>query len=253
MIFTGIKRKSNQLFFNKKVKELLGDPAESTSEKIKKVLIVLDDISLKEVTLANLKNNLGIQEKNIEILVFLQKKSKEKDDKHLFSSKDFGWYGKINNDILKNILTKKYDLLINYSKVDNLYNNLLLLHCKVDFRVGFAIFDNRLYDLLIDCKPENLSLFNKELKKYLEILNGFKFNTNGKLGATLFASYTNEFDHVSGDATVNVAAIAPSICFAIKSTVSHQELVVIKNSICSISSFLYFFLRSFSKSSTPQC
>ena len=47
MIFTGIKRKSNQLFFNKRVKELLADAAESTSEKIKKVLIVLDDISLK--------------------------------------------------------------------------------------------------------------------------------------------------------------------------------------------------------------
>ena len=135
MIFTGIKRKSNQLFFNKRVKELLADAAESTSEKIKKVLIVLDDISLKEVTLANLKNNLGIQEKNIEILVFLQKKSKEKDDKHLFSSKDFGWYGKINNDILKNILTKKYDLLINYSKIDNLYNNILLLHSKAAFNL----------------------------------------------------------------------------------------------------------------------
>ena len=171
MIFTGIKRKSNQLFFNKRVKELLADAAESTSEKIKKVLIVLDDISLKEVTLANLKNNLGIQEKNIEILVFLQKKSKEKDDKQLFSSKDFGWYGKINNDILKNILTKKYDLLINYSKIDNLYNNILLLHSKAVFKVGFASLDNRFYDLLIDCKAFDIELFNKELKKYLEILN----------------------------------------------------------------------------------
>ena len=171
MIFTGIKRKSNQLFFNKKVKELLAVEAESDSEKIKNVFIVLDDISLKEVTLANLKNNLGIQEKNIEILVFLQKKSKEKDDKQLFSSKDFGWYGKINNDILKNILTKKYDLLINYSKIDNLYNNVLLLHIKAAFKVGFASLDNRFYDLLIDCKSSDIELFNKELKKYLEILN----------------------------------------------------------------------------------
>ena len=31
----------------------------------KKKFIVLDDISLKEETLANLKNNLGIQEENI--------------------------------------------------------------------------------------------------------------------------------------------------------------------------------------------
>ncbi|GGK45059.1 MULTISPECIES: DUF6913 domain-containing protein [Flavobacteriaceae] len=171
MIFTGIKRKSNQLFFNKKVKELLANAAESNSKKINNVLIVLDDISLKEVTLANLKNNLGIQESNIEILVFLQKKSKENDDKHLFSSKDFGWYGKINNEYFKNILTKKYDLLINYSKIDYLYNKILILHSKAAFKVGFASLDNRFYDLLINCKTSEIELFNKELKKYLEILN----------------------------------------------------------------------------------
>lgn len=171
MIFTGIKRKSNQLFFNKKVKEWLADSAESPSKKIKNVLIVLDDISLKEVVLMNLKNNLGFQENNIEILVFVQKISKENDYKYLFSSKDFGWYGKINNDTLKNILTKKYDLLINYSKIDYLYNNILLLHSKVAFKVGFASLDNRFYDLLINCKTTQIALFNKELRKYLEILN----------------------------------------------------------------------------------
>ncbi|MEX1382402.1 MAG: hypothetical protein AB1Z17_03310, partial [Lutibacter sp.] len=89
----------------------------------------------------------------------------------LFSSKDFGWYGKINNDTLKNILTKKYDLLINYSKIDYLYNNILLLHSKVAFKVGFASLDNRFYDLLINCKTSEIALFNKEVRKYLEILN----------------------------------------------------------------------------------
>jgi hypothetical protein len=171
MIFTGIKRKSNQLFFNRKVKELTVDSAESTSKKIKNILIVLDTISLKDEVLANLKNNLGIQERNIEILIFQKKISKENEDKHLFSIKDFGWYGKINNDKLKNILTKKYDLLINYSKVDTLYNNILLLHSKAAFKVGFASLDNRFYDLLISCKSSEIALFNKELKKYLEILN----------------------------------------------------------------------------------
>ena len=171
MIFTGIKRKSNQLFFNKKVKELTANTTETTSGKIKNVLIILDDISLKEEILANLNNNLGIQKNTIETLIFLQKTSKEKDDNHIFSQKDFGWYGKINNEILKNILTKKYDLLINYSKVDSLYNNIVLLHSKTAFKVGFANLDNRFYHLLINCKTSEIALFNKELKKYLEILN----------------------------------------------------------------------------------
>ena len=42
MIFTGIKRKSNQLFFNKKIKELVEVTSESSSKKIKNVLIFSD-------------------------------------------------------------------------------------------------------------------------------------------------------------------------------------------------------------------
>lgn len=171
MIFTGIKRKSNQLFFNKKVNELTTDIAESSSNKIKNILILLDDISLKDEILANIKNNLGVQGDAIKTLIFIQKTPKIKDDNLIFTSKDFGWYGKINNEELKSILTKKYDLLINYSKVDNLYNNLLLLHSKAAFKVGFANLDNRFYNLLIDCKSSEIELFTKELKKYLEILN----------------------------------------------------------------------------------
>ena len=171
MIFTVIKRKSNQIFFNKKVKEFVNKPNISTSKKVKSVIVLLDNVSDKDIIVNNLKNNFGIDINSVEIIIFQQKIGKENLNKNLFCPKDFGLFGKIKTEELKNILTKKYDLLINYSKVDNLYNNLLILHCKAAFRAGFAIFDNRLYDLLIDCKPESISLFNKELKKYLEILN----------------------------------------------------------------------------------
>ena len=171
MIFTGIKRKSNQLFFNKNVNELATAVIESPSKKIENVLVFMDDKSMKGEVLSNVKEILGIHEKNVQALIFLQNIPKENSDLQLYSPKDFGWYGKISNDYLKNILTKKYDLLINYSKVDNLYNNLLILHSKAAFKVGFAKLDNRFYDLLINCKSNEIELFNKEVKKYLEILN----------------------------------------------------------------------------------
>ncbi|UMB60628.1 hypothetical protein MHL31_00085 [Lutibacter sp. A80] len=171
MIFTGIKRKSNQLFFNKKNKELAAVTSKIASRKIKNVIILLDDISLKDEILNNIKSNLGLKVEAIELVIFQQKKAKDTSDTQIFSSKDFGWYGKIKNENLKGILTKKYDLLINYNKVDNLYNNLLLLQIQAAFKVGFANLDNRFYDLLINCKVDEIELFNKELKKYLEILN----------------------------------------------------------------------------------
>ncbi|SNR30581.1 DUF6913 domain-containing protein [Lutibacter flavus] len=171
MIFTGIKRKSNQIFFNKRLPELLNNINEVSSKNLTNILVIADDISVKDGILANLIDVLKISESNIEFVIFQQKIPKENELSYVYSFKDFGWYGKVNSAALKNILTKKYDLLINYSKVDNLYNNLLILQCEAGFKVGFASLDNRLYDLLIDCKPTEISLFNKELKKYLEILN----------------------------------------------------------------------------------
>ncbi|WP_111709176.1 DUF6913 domain-containing protein [Lutibacter citreus] len=171
MIFTGIKRKSNQLFFNKKAKEFVENNVNENSGKIKNVIVLLDDINENETLVKELKKELNLNEKGLKVVVIHQQNNKNKEDEIGFYPQDFGWYGKIKSEELKNILTKKYDLLINYSKIDNLYNNLVLLQSKSSFRVGFAHLDNRFYDLLIDCKSTKTSLFNKELKKYLTILN----------------------------------------------------------------------------------
>lgn len=171
MIFTGFKRKSNQIFFKKYVTALLEKPTENSSKKIRNIIVVIDDFSEKEALLKELKVLFSIAESAMKFVIFQQKVSKEPVSEDIITPKDFGWYGKVRSDNLKAILTKKYDLLINYSKVDNLYINLLLLQCKVGFKAGFIHLDNRLYDLIINCKSTNLKLFNSELKKYLTILN----------------------------------------------------------------------------------
>lgn len=170
MIFTGLKRKSNQIFFNKKIISSDFSYKENGLFKIKKVLVYLDDIDNKSAILEKLAAKLNILENDIDILVFQNKISKEIVDENVISAKDFGWFGKIKSMRLKSILTNKYDLLINYSKKDEFYSNLLLLQCKITLRVGFAHLDNRYYDLLIACDPDFFSLFNLELIKYLKIL-----------------------------------------------------------------------------------
>ena len=169
MIFTGFKRKSNQNFFNRRQPKLIEKKSVVSSRKIKKTLVICDDYSQKERIQKELVEALRIVENNIVWVFFQQKMTKELVSDEIITPKDFGWYGKIKSEKLKNILTNKYDLLINYSKVDNIYINVLLLHCKVGFKAGFSHLDNRLYDLLINCKSDDLSLFTKELKKYLTI------------------------------------------------------------------------------------
>jgi len=171
MIFTGFKRKSNRFFFNRRLVDLLKKSSAISSKEIKHVIVFLDDISEKDKIKKEVLALFNIAESDLEMVIFQQKTAKEEHSEAIITPKDFGWYGKINSEKLKIILTKKYDLLINYSKVDNLYSNLLLLQCKIGFRAGFKHLDNRFYDLLIDCKTSDLKLFNEELLKYLKILN----------------------------------------------------------------------------------
>jgi len=171
MIFTGFKRKSNQIFFNKRLPKLLKKASAVSSQKIKKVLIISDNYLEKELIQNNILEKLKISKNDIEWLFFSQKLKKEQISEDIYTPKDFGWYGNIKSERLKKLLTNKYDLLINYNKIDCLYTNLLILQCKAGFRAGFSHSDNRFYDLLIDCKSEDLNLFTKELEKYLSILN----------------------------------------------------------------------------------
>lgn len=171
MIFTGLKRKSTQFFFNKQLPKLLGEPKESALNKVKTIVVFINDFSDKEAIQNSLHANLLLNENKITFVVFQQDVLKENNNNDCYSPKDFGWYGKITSEALKTVLTKKYDLLINYSKIENIYCNLLVLQSKAAFKVGFSHADNRLYDLMIDCDVLNIELFNSELKKYLGILN----------------------------------------------------------------------------------
>jgi|TARA_R110002126_G_scaffold55819_6_gene149691 hypothetical protein len=60
----------------------------------------------------------------------------------------------------------------------------------------------------------------------LSQLEGFEFNLNGKLGATLFAAFTKAFDRVSGDATLDLAAFSPTIRIAAPSGTTHFKVVM---------------------------
>jgi len=170
MIFTGFKRKSNQIFFKKTLPNLVKTEHKIPFDVVKKVIIFLDATSDRKSIVSELSLMLKILESDIKVVVFQQKLRNEKEADDIITPKDFGWYGKIESEKLKNILTNTYDLLINYSKVDNVYLNILLLQSKTIFRVGFAHLDKRLYDLLIKCESDEIALFHKELIKYLVIL-----------------------------------------------------------------------------------
>lgn len=171
MIFTGFKRKTNQIFIKNHIGDFLKKEAKKNQNKVENILIFVEGVSEISIIKKELIEQLNINENQLEIVVFQQKVSNNEVEYPTITPQNFGWYGKLKQEKFPFNLTKKYDLLINYSKVDNLYLNLLLLQMSISFKIGFSYFDDRFYDLLVNCNALNIAIYTNEIKKYLTILN----------------------------------------------------------------------------------
>jgi len=135
--------------------------------KIGSILIFTDKNhidKLKEV----FAEKLEIITSKIEIICFCEVNQEKKSSKLHISKKDFGIFGEIKKQSIKDVVNNEFDLLLNLTK-ENLLMDILTVTSKAKFKVGFSNADNRLYDLMIDAN--DISVFSAELKKYLKILN----------------------------------------------------------------------------------
>lgn len=89
----------------------------------------------------------------------------------IFSDKDLGWNGAIENSYALEFLSREYDLLINYFTEENLLLQLMSIKTKARIRVGFAEVDKKLNDIILNTPMDDFKTFKKELQKYLVVLN----------------------------------------------------------------------------------
>ena len=89
----------------------------------------------------------------------------------VFSDKDLGWKGAIENSYALEFLSRDYDLLVNYYNEDNLLLQLMTVKTKARVKVGFKEVDQRLNDLILEMPVKDFKTFKLELKKYLKVLN----------------------------------------------------------------------------------
>ena len=169
MFLKGFKEKSNQKFINK----LIESRKSSLSQKnVESVVIVLslgeyDDFEAFRVFFGD----LGFNPNKIKLAGFTEDaKQVLSSIELLYSQKDIGWKGKVKNNELETFINSEFDALISYYKQDNLELNLITARSKAKFKIGISDYDERLNDLIIDVKPKEIDLFEKELIKYLTIL-----------------------------------------------------------------------------------
>lgn len=89
----------------------------------------------------------------------------------VFSDKDLGWNGEVENSYALEFLTKEYDLLINYYTQDTLIMQLMTVKTKARIKVGFDEIDKDLNDLILQTSLKDFTTFKTELKKYLTVMN----------------------------------------------------------------------------------
>ncbi len=88
----------------------------------------------------------------------------------IFSDKDLGWNGEIQNGYALEFLSREYDLLINYYTQKNLMLQLMTIKTKARIKVGFAEVDKTFNDIILDATIKDFDVFKKEMKKYLHVM-----------------------------------------------------------------------------------
>ena len=87
----------------------------------------------------------------------------------VFSDKDLGWKGNIENSYALEFLSGEYDVLVNYYTDNNLLLNLMSIKTKARIKVGFKEVGTDFNDLILDVPISNFKTFKAELKKYLGV------------------------------------------------------------------------------------
>ena len=89
----------------------------------------------------------------------------------VFSDKDLGWNGNIENSYALEFLSREYDVLVNYFDQENILLQLMSIKTKARIRVGFKEVDQSFNDIILSIPLDDFKVFKMELKKYLHVLN----------------------------------------------------------------------------------
>ena len=137
---------------------------------IKHVRVLLDaSLGVEESFFTSLAKALNIPPVNVYTFVFPAKNEVEKQYEHFFNPKEVSFFGKF-EDELALMCDKEVDLQIHFFAHEDRNMSWVASKAKNKFSVGFSGADQRINDLVFDFAPKATATFQKELVKYLTIL-----------------------------------------------------------------------------------
>tara|TARA_R110002012_G_scaffold322096_1_gene555384 strand:- start:73007 stop:73543 length:537 start_codon:yes stop_codon:yes gene_type:complete len=173
MFLKAIKQRLKHKSGHKFIQQLLQQPLKDVVQgnKIRSIGCIVDLEKFDDTTLFyKFIDEFNLRPNSVKIIAY--KNFYDKNSPYstpVFSDKDLGWKGKIENSYALEFMNREYDLLINYYTDDHLLLQIMTLKTKARIRVGFSEVDKNLNDLILNTPIANFDLFKKELKKYLKI------------------------------------------------------------------------------------
>ena len=175
MFLKGIKDKFKQKSGHKFLKKAVENPVPVTRENkgVRSLGCIVDlDKFEKSELFFQFQEEFSLRPNAVKIIGY--KRFYDKNSPYatpVFSDKDLGWNGEIENSYALEFLSREYDLLVNYYDEDSLLLNLMTVKTKARLKVGFIEVNPAFNDLIIDTPLKDFQTFKKELKKYLGIFN----------------------------------------------------------------------------------
>ena len=173
MFLKGIKDKFKQKSGLKFIKQELEKPAsKSTGKKgIRSLGCIVDlDKFDKSDVFYQFLDDFSLRPNAVKIIGY--KSFYDKNSPYstpIFSDKDLGWNGDIQNSYALEFLSREYDLLVNYYDENNLLLNLMSIKTKARMKVGFGTVGPDFNDLILETPISDFKTFKAELKKYLGV------------------------------------------------------------------------------------
>jgi len=165
-----------QFFIDKKIKEATAKAKKIKEQyslaEISKVAIFVDEsTSFNDEKFIELQQIIKLDNTHFSILTYKDKKSNFNEFRGaVLLQNEINWQGKVTSKEVESFLEHDFDLLIDYTLANNQKKQLVVARCKAALKVGFLDENESLYDFMIEVDSAEISMFNKELVRYLTIL-----------------------------------------------------------------------------------
>ncbi|MAN29281.1 MAG: hypothetical protein CMH15_02400 [Mesonia sp.] len=131
--------------------------------------VIIDAEVLQNLQLEDLKKAFQSFSGSVSYIILSEK---EIEGEKVVKKKDLAWKASFKPETAANeFQQQEFDLLINYFKEVKPELFILSGSTSAKLKTGFSLEEKQLNDLEINVKPEEVSLFTSEVKKYLSIIN----------------------------------------------------------------------------------